>query len=118
MLQSWMRSAAAQRLAARRGRWGGASPAVNSLGLRLGVGDLADEDGVLGVADVSLFVHVGGGDGQHGAVVVEGQRGDAGGVAVELTQALLVEGVPDVDEAVRAPWQDQRVEVSPELKAS
>lgn len=108
MLQRWTRRAAAPRLAARRGRGEGAAPAVHSLGLRLGVCDLADEDGVLRVADVSLLVHVGGGDGEHGAVVVEGQRGDAGGVAVELTQPLLVEGVPDVDEAVRAAWQGSK----------
>lgn len=85
----------------------------HSLWLRLGVCDLADEDGVLRVADVSLLMHVGGGDGEHGAVVVEGQRGDAGRVAVELTQPLLVEGVPDVDEAVRAAWQGQRVNGQP-----
>lgn len=52
------------------------------------------------MTDVPLLVHVGGGDGEHGAVVVEGERGDAGRVAMELTQPLLVEGVPDVDEAV------------------
>lgn len=88
---------------------GRAAPASHSLGLRLGICDLADEDGVLRVTDVPLLVHVGGSDGEHGAVVVEGQRGDASRVAVELTQSLLVEGVPDVDEAVRAAWQGQRV---------
>lgn len=80
----------------------GATSASHSLGFRLGVCDLADEDGVLRVTDIPLLVHVGGGDGEHGAVIVECQRGDAGRVAVELTQPLLVEGVPDVDEAVRA----------------
>lgn len=83
----------------------------DSLGLGLSICDLADEDGVLWVADVSLLVHVGGGDGEHGAVVIEGQRGDAGGVAVELTQALLVERVPDVHKAVRATWQKERLKV-------
>lgn len=72
----------------------------HSLGLGFSVRDLADEDGVLWVADVSLLVHVGGGNGEHGAIVVEGQRGDAGRVPVKLTQALLVEGVPDVHKAV------------------
>lgn len=55
--------------------------------------------------DVVHLVHVGGGDGQRGAVVAEGQRGDAGGVTVELAQPLLVEGVPDVHKAVRAACQ-------------
>lgn len=72
----------------------------DSLGLGLGICDLANEDGVLWVADVSLLVHIGGGDCEHGAVVIEGQGGDAGRVPVELTQALLVERVPDVDKAV------------------
>lgn len=76
----------------------------DSLGFGLGICDLADEDGVLRVVDVALLLHVRGGDGEHGPVVVEGQRGDAGGVSVELAQALLVEGVPDVDKAVRATW--------------
>lgn len=101
----------------RRGCREGAAPAIHSLGLCLCVCDLADEDAVLRVADVSLLVHVGGGDGEHGAVVVEGQRGDAGRVAVELTQPLLVEGVPDVDEAVRAAWQGQRVKGLTPIKA-
>lgn len=73
---------------------------VDSLGLGLSICDLADEDGVLWMADVSLLVHVGGGDCEHGAIIIEGQRGDAGRVPVELTQALLVEGVPDVHKAV------------------
>jgi len=73
---------------------------------------LADEDGVLRVVDVSPLVHVGGGDGEHGAVVVEGQRGDAGRVPVELTQALLVERVPDVHKAVRATWKKERLKVN------
>ena len=72
----------------------------NSLGLRLCVCDLTDEDGVLRVADVSLLLHVRGGDGQRGAVVTEGQGGDRRGVAVKLTQTLLVERVPDVHKAV------------------
>lgn len=74
----------------------------DSLGLGLGISDLADEDGVLWVADVALLLHIGGGNGEHGAVVIEGKRGDAGRVPVELTQPLLVEGVPDVHKAVRA----------------
>lgn len=45
----------------------------DSLGLGLGICDLADEDGVFWVADVSLLVHVGGGDGKHGAIVIESQ---------------------------------------------
>lgn len=77
----------------------------DSLGLCLGIGDLSDVDAVLGVLDVVHLVHVGGGDGQRGAVAAEGQRGDAGGVTVELAQTLLVEGVPDVHEAVRAACQ-------------
>lgn len=72
----------------------------HSLGLGFSVCDLADEDGILWVADVSLLVHVGRGNGEHGAIVVEGQRGDAGWVPVKLTQALLVEGIPDVHKAV------------------
>lgn len=76
----------------------------DSLGFCLSVCDLADEDGVLRVADISFLVHVGGGDGEHGAVVIERQRRDAGWVTVELTQPLLVERVPDVHEAVRATW--------------
>lgn len=103
MLQRRTHGSAAQPLAACRGCGEeGVAPASHSLGFGLGVCDLADEDGVLRVTDVPLLVHVGGSDGEHGAVVVEGQRGDAGRVAVELAQALLVEGVPDVDEAVRA----------------
>lgn len=74
----------------------------DSLGLGLCVCDLSDKDGVLRVVDVAFLVHVGGGDGQQGAVVVEGQGCDAGRVTVELTQTLLIEGVPDVYEAVRA----------------
>lgn len=85
---------------------------ADSLGFSLGVCDLADEDGVLRVADVTLLVHVGGGDGEQAAVVVEGQRGDAGRVPVELTQALLVERVPDVHEAVRATWGKERLKVN------
>ena len=83
----------------------------DSLGLRLSVCDLADEDGILRVADVTLFLHVGGGDGEHGAVVIEGKGGDTGRVPVELAQALLVERVPDVHEAVRATWAKGRVKV-------
>lgn len=64
------------------------------------------------MVDVTLLVHVGGGDCKHGAVVVEGQRRDAGRVPVELTQALLVEGVPDVHEAVRATWKKERLKVN------
>lgn len=75
-----------------------------SLGFGLGVCDLADEYGVLRVTDVALLLHVRGGDGEHGSIVVEGQRGDAGRVPVELAQALLVERVPDVDKAIRATW--------------
>lgn len=83
----------------------------HSLGLGFGVRDLADEDAVLRVADLALLVHVGGGDGEQRAVAVERQRGDAGRVAVELAQALLVERVPDVDEAVRATWEKERPKV-------
>lgn len=88
----------------------------DSLGLGLGICDLADEDGVLRVVDVSLLVHVGGGNCKHGAVVIEGQRGDAGRVPVELTQALLVERVPDVHKAVWATWGKQGIKVN--LKSS
>lgn len=52
--------------------------------------------------DVVHLIHVGGGDGQRGAVVAEGQGGDAGGIAMELAKPLLVEGIPDVHKAVRA----------------
>lgn len=71
-----------------------------SLGFGLGICDLANEYGVLRVTDVALLLHVGGGDGEHGPVVVEGQRGDARWISVELTQAFLVERIPDVDKAV------------------
>ena len=47
-------------------------------------------------------MHVGGGDGERGAVGGEGEGGDGGGVLVELAEALLVGAVPDVDEAVGA----------------
>lgn len=73
---------------------------MSLLGFGLCVCDLADVDGVCGVGDVPLLLHVGGCDGQQGSVAAEGQRGDAGGVAVELTQALLIERVPDVHKAV------------------
>lgn len=45
----------------------------DSLGLGLGICDLADEDGILWVADVSLLLHVGSGDCEHGAIIIEGQ---------------------------------------------
>lgn len=79
----------------------------DSLGLGLGVGDLADVDGVFRVADVAHLVHVGSGDGDQAAVAVEGQRRDAGRIAVELAQALLVERVPNVNKAVRAAWKER-----------
>lgn len=72
----------------------------DSLGFGLGVCDLADVDGVGGVRDVSLLLHVRGGDGQQGSVHTERQRRDAGRVTVELTQTLLVERIPNVHEAV------------------
>lgn len=72
----------------------------DSLGFCLSICDLAYEDGVLWVADVSLLVHVGGGNCEHGAIIIEGKRGDAGGIPMELTQALLVERIPDVHKAV------------------
>lgn len=74
----------------------------DSLGFGLGVGDLADVDGVGGVRDVSLLLHVRGGDGQQRSVDAERQRRDAGRVTVELTQTLLVERIPNVHEAVGA----------------
>lgn len=55
--------------------------------------------------DLVHLVHVGGGDGQRGAVVAEGQRGDAGGITMELAQPLLVEGIPDVHKAIGAAWE-------------
>lgn len=73
---------------------------MDSLGFGLSICDLADEYGVLRVTDVALLLHVGGGDCKHGSVIVEGQRGDAGGISVELAQAFLVERIPDVDKAV------------------
>lgn len=45
----------------------------DSLGFGLGICDLTDEDGVLRVADVALLLHVRGGDGKHGSVIIEGQ---------------------------------------------
>lgn len=72
----------------------------NSLGLRLSICDLTDKDGVLWVADVSFLVHVGRGNGEHGAVVAESQGSNASWVAVELTQALFVEWIPDIHKAV------------------
>ncbi len=45
----------------------------DSLGLGLGICDLADEDGVLWVIDVSLLLHVGGGDCEHCSVVIKSQ---------------------------------------------
>lgn len=76
----------------------------DSLGFGLGICDLTNEDGVLRVADVALLLHVRGGDGKHGSVIIEGEWGDAGRVSMELTQAFLVEGIPDVDKAVWATW--------------
>lgn len=70
------------------------------LGLGLGVCDLADEDGVGRVRDVSHLLHVGGGNGQQRAIAAEGQRGDAGRVTVKLTQTLLIERVPDVHKSI------------------
>lgn len=78
----------------------------DSLGFSLSICDLAYEDGILWVADVSLLMHVGGGNCEHGAIIIEGKRGDAGGVPVELTQALLVEWIPDVYKAVWATWKE------------
>lgn len=97
-LDVFLVNAAAHRFSERQtGNHGGE---VDSLGLGLGICDLADEDGVLRVVDVPFLMHVRGGDGEHGAVVIEGEGGDAGRVPVELTQALLVERVPDVHKAV------------------
>ena len=77
---------------------------VTLLGLGLLVGDMADVDGVgrYRVGRLLLLVQVRAGDGQHTAVRREGQRGDGRRVAVQLTQPLLVQPVPDVDVAVRA----------------
>lgn len=72
----------------------------DSLWFCFSICDLANKDGVLWVAYVSLFLHVGRGDCEHCAIVAESQRGNAGRVAVELTEALLVERVPDVHEAI------------------
>lgn len=84
----------------------------DSLGLGFGICDLSDEDRVFWVTDVSFFLHVGGSDGKHGAVVVKSKWCDAGRVAVELTQALLVEWVPDVYKAVWATWWKDKLKVN------
>lgn len=83
----------------------------DSLGLGLSICDLADEDGIFWVADVSLLVHVGGGNGKHGAIIIEGKWGNAGRVPVELTQALFVEWVPDVHKAIWATWKEEKLKV-------
>lgn len=72
----------------------------NLLGLCLSICDLANEDGVLRMANVPFLVHVGGGDGKHCAVVTESQRCDAGRIPVELTQTLLVKWIPDIHKAI------------------
>lgn len=76
----------------------------DSLWFCFSVCDLANKDGIFWMAYVSLFLHVGGGDCEHCAIVAESQRGDAGRVAVELAEALLVERVPDVHEAIWTTW--------------
>lgn len=83
---------------------GGEERGGDSLGFGLGICDLANEYGVLRVTDVALLLHVRGGDRKHGSIIVEGQRGDAGGISMELTQALLVERIPDVDKAIWTTW--------------
>lgn len=82
-----------------------------SFGLRFLVRHVSDVDGVFGqiLRYLLVLVHVAGGDGQHAAVVGEGQAGDGRGVLVELTQSLLVQSVPDVDETVRASRRERVV---------
>lgn len=83
----------------------------DSLGLCLSIRDLADEDGILWMADVSFLKHVGGSNCKHGTIIVEGQWCNTGRVPVKLTQALLVEWVPDVHKAIRATWWKDRFKV-------
>lgn len=71
-----------------------------SLGFGLSICDLTNEYGVLRVTDVALLLHIRGGDCQHGSIIIEGQRGDAGWVSMELAQTFLVEGIPDVDKPI------------------
>lgn len=76
------------------------SGAANSLGFCFGICHLANVDPIFGVLDVIHFVHIGRGYGEGGAVVAEGQGRYAGGVAMELTQPLFIERIPNIHKSI------------------
>lgn len=74
--------------------------AAYSLGFCFCVCHLANVDTIFGVLDVIHFVHIGRSYGEGGAVVAEGQGRYAGGVAMELTQPLFIERIPNIHKPI------------------
>ena len=75
---------------------------MSLLWLCLSVSNMPYVDGILWLLLALLGPHTRGCNGNHVPLSVERQRGNVCRVTMELTQALLVEGVPDVDEAIGA----------------
>lgn len=78
---------------------------AHSLGLRLCICHLANEDTIFRMLRVVHFIHIGWRYCKRGPVITEGKWRDAGGVPMELAQPLFVKWVPDIYKSIRTTYK-------------
>lgn len=74
---------------------------LRGLGLCFFVYHLANEDTIFRMPSVIHLIHIWWCYCKRSSVITEGKGSDAGGVPMELAQALLVKWVPNIDESIR-----------------